>query len=82
MLISGHQDPIFSNGPIDGDDFEAPEGLLNAWPLDEDYITGLIQDTGFTISTSAIEGKNEAFTSAGQYIQIPLLNAMQYCSTG
>lgn len=29
----------FANGPIDNDiDFEAPEGLINAWPLDEAYI--------------------------------------------
>jgi putative iron-regulated protein len=26
----------FANGPID--DFDGPEGLLNAWPLDENYI--------------------------------------------
>lgn len=29
----------FANGPIDNDqDFSAPEGLINAWPLDEAYI--------------------------------------------
>lgn len=28
----------FANGPIDNEDFEAPEGLINAWPLDEAYI--------------------------------------------
>jgi putative iron-regulated protein len=27
----------FANGPIDGDD-EGPEGLLNSWPLDENFI--------------------------------------------
>lgn len=28
----------FANGPIDNEDYEAPEGLINAWPLDEAYI--------------------------------------------
>lgn len=29
----------FANGPIDNDiEYEAPEGLINAWPLDEAYI--------------------------------------------
>lgn len=28
----------FANGPIDNEEYEAPEGLLNAWPLDEAYI--------------------------------------------
>jgi len=28
----------FASGPIDNEDYEAPEGLLNAWPLDEAYI--------------------------------------------
>lgn len=27
----------FANGPIDGDD-DGPEGLLNSWPLDENFI--------------------------------------------
>lgn len=28
----------FANGPIDNEDYDAPEGLINAWPLDEAYI--------------------------------------------
>jgi len=57
----------FANGPIDIDD-NAPEGLLNSWPLDENYIdyvdgvanSGIINDavTYPTISKSVLEGLN------------------------
>ncbi len=57
----------FYNGPIDDDN--GPEGVMNAWPLDEVYIdyvssnatSGIINDpTNFpTISSSVIEGLNE-----------------------
>ena len=56
----------FAGGPIDTGD-EAPEGQLNAWPLDEnhlDYVSGtaganLINDSGFTLTKAAIIAKNE-----------------------
>lgn len=59
----------FANGPIDtGDD--APEGLLNAWPLDENYIdyvngnsnAGIINDavTYPTINKEVLADLNEA----------------------
>lgn len=60
----------FSNGPID--DADGPEGLLNAWPLDENYIDyvqdgssfkyeGVIYDTinYSTINATTLEGLNE-----------------------
>ncbi len=57
----------FYNGPID--DTNGPEGMMNAWPLDEAYIdyvsgnatSGIINDpsTYPTISTSVIESLNE-----------------------
>lgn len=57
----------FANGPID--DSNGPEGLLNAWPLDEayiDYVTGdddagIIHDTANypTISKGLLESLNE-----------------------
>ncbi len=57
----------FANGPID--DADGPEGLLNAWPMDEghvDYISGnatagIINDaTTFpTIDASTLEAQNE-----------------------
>lgn len=55
----------FSNGPID--DADGPEGLLNAWPLDEGYIdyvagastSGIINDTTITIDAATLEGLNE-----------------------
>lgn len=55
----------FSNGPID--DADGPEGLLNAWPLDEGYIdyvtgnatTGIINDTTITIDAATLETLNE-----------------------
>ncbi len=61
----------FANGPIDGDD-NGPEALLNAWPLDENYIDyvdnngvptegGIINDfTGFpTIDKELLLDLNE-----------------------
>lgn len=57
----------FAGGPIDDED--GPEGALNAWPLDENYIdyvqgmatAGIINDatTHPTISASYLEGLNE-----------------------
>ena len=56
----------FYDGPIDNPD-DGPEGLLNAWPLDENYIdyvdgspdAGIINDTGVTIDAATLEGLNE-----------------------
>lgn len=55
----------FADGPIDDED--GPEGLLNAWPLDEGYIdyvdgnttSGLINDLTFVLNADNIEAKNE-----------------------
>jgi len=57
----------FYDGPIDNPT-DGPEGLLNAWPLDENYIdyvtdndsAGIINDTEQEISAEALEGLNEA----------------------
>ncbi|MDG1478742.1 MAG: imelysin family protein [Myxococcota bacterium] len=56
----------FYDGPID-DPEDGPEGLLNAWPLDENYIdytvdapdAGIINGTD-AIDTATLEGLNEA----------------------
>lgn len=56
----------FYDGPIDDPD-DGPEGLINAWPLDENYIdytvdeptAGLVNDASADISPSALEGANE-----------------------
>jgi putative iron-regulated protein len=58
----------FANGPID--DADGPEGLLNAWPLDENYIdyvegsanTGIINDVANfpSISASMLDSLNES----------------------
>lgn len=57
----------FASGPIDADD--GPEGLLNAWPLDESYIdyvdgsatAGIINNTSDypTLSKELLESLNE-----------------------
>ena len=57
----------FYEGPID--DAEGPEGLLNAWPMDEAYVdyvegdggesSGIINDTTVDITAAALEGLNE-----------------------
>ena len=57
----------FYEGPIDNET-DGPEGLLNAWPMDEHFIdytedepnAGLINDRAFEISAENIEAKNEA----------------------
>lgn len=56
----------FYNGPID--DEEGPEGLINAWPLDENYIdytvdeptAGIINDATQDITKEALSELNEA----------------------
>jgi putative iron-regulated protein len=63
----------FYNGPIDDED-TGPEGLINAWPLDENYIdyvrdpenpdvidesTGIVNDTDFEISAESLLEANE-----------------------
>ncbi|HWO13771.1 MAG TPA: imelysin family protein [Polyangiaceae bacterium] len=56
----------FYEGPIDNAD-DGPEGLINAWPLDEEYIdyvvgvgdAGMVNDPGMTIDKDAIVGANE-----------------------
>jgi putative iron-regulated protein len=57
----------FAKGPIDDED--GPEGLLNAWPLDENFIdyvktdpnSGIINNSGDypTITEEVLEGLNE-----------------------
>lgn len=56
----------FYGGPIDND-ADGPEGMLNAWPLDENYIdyvdgdesTGIINDDSQEISAEALAELNE-----------------------
>ena len=56
----------FYEGPIDNEE-NGPEGLINAWPLDELYIdyvvdspdAGMINDTSITIDAATLEAANE-----------------------
>lgn len=56
----------FYGGPIDNDD-DGPEGLLNAWPLDEQYIdyvqgdedAGIVNDPDMTIDAATLADMNE-----------------------
>ena len=56
----------FYEGPIDNE-ADGPEGLLNAWPLDENHIdyvvgdddAGIVNDTSITIDGPTLEGLNE-----------------------
>lgn len=58
----------FANGPIDNSD-DSPEGALNSWPLDENYIDyvdnngtplygGIINTTTISITKESLEGLN------------------------
>jgi putative iron-regulated protein len=57
----------FYDGPIDNPD-DGPEGLLNAWPLDEAYIdyvdgspdSGIVNDLDVTIDETTLVDLNEA----------------------
>lgn len=57
----------FYDGPIDNPE-DGPEGLLNAWPLDEqhiDYVVGkptegIVNDTSKPITETTLEAANEA----------------------
>src|SRR5690242_11159883 len=56
----------FYDGPIDNPE-DGPEGLINAWPLDENYIDyvvggagdGMVNDPQMTIDKATIVGANE-----------------------
>jgi len=56
----------FYGGPIDDDD--GPEGLMNAWPIDENYIdyvttdptAGIVNDPDQEITTESLAEANEA----------------------
>jgi putative iron-regulated protein len=58
----------FYDGPIDNPE-DGPEGQLNAWPLDEEYIdyiagpngatAGMVNDTNIPITAETITGANE-----------------------
>ena len=56
----------FYEGPIDNEE-DGPEGLLNAWPLDEHYIDyttdrpngGMVNDASVTIDAATLEAANE-----------------------
>lgn len=59
----------FYDGPIDGEykGVEGPEGKINAWPMDENYVdytegkpdAGLINDPSITLTREAIVAQNE-----------------------
>ncbi len=57
----------FYDGPIDHPD-TGPEGLINAWPLDEQYIdyveddvtAGIVNDTSVPIDAATLMGLNES----------------------
>jgi putative iron-regulated protein len=83
----------FYDGPIDNPD-DGPEGLLNAWPLDENYIDyvvggedeGMINDPSMTIDADSIleanEGIDEKSISTGYHAIEFLLWGQDVSDTG
>jgi putative iron-regulated protein len=72
----------FANGPIDNEDLQGPEGYINSWPLDENYIdytdgaatSGIINDpVAFPAITKDVligeNGKNanETYVTVGYH---------------
>jgi putative iron-regulated protein len=57
----------FYSGPIDNEE-DGPEGLINAWPMDENHVdyvegnaeAGIINDPSITIDGETLESLNEA----------------------
>jgi putative iron-regulated protein len=47
----------FYGGPIDDDN--GPEGRINAWPMDESFVDGLIANRKFAIGTKSLAAQNE-----------------------
>jgi putative iron-regulated protein len=85
----------FYEGPIDTTEGEGgPEGLINAWPLDESYIDyvvggeddGMVNDPQMTIDketvTGANEGENETTISTGYHAIEFLLWGQDLSDTG
>lgn len=57
-----------ANGPVDAEEgfaatFGAPEGQMNAWPLDENYVDYMIMADGSRVNSGIIYG-NQAITPA------------------
>ncbi|MBM76687.1 MAG: hypothetical protein CMK59_14870 [Proteobacteria bacterium] len=59
----------FYEGPIDNEE-DGPEGLINAWPMDESYVdytmgqmgldnSGIVNDSSVTIDAATLESLNE-----------------------
>lgn len=62
----------FANGPIDNDqEFEAPEGLINAWPLDEAYID-YVNDSNSPDYGGGIINKPEIYPSITKDLLVEL----------
>ena len=85
----------FYEGPIDTTEGDGgPEGLINAWPLDESYIDyvvggeddGMVNDPQMTIDkdtvTGANEGENETTISTGYHAIEFLLWGQDLSDTG
>jgi len=47
----------FYGGPVDDD--KGPEGRLNAWPMDESFVEGLLKNTKFAITKKSLAAQNE-----------------------
>ncbi len=47
----------FYGGPIDND--SGPEGRINAWPMDESFVDGLVANRKFAISKKNLSAQNE-----------------------
>ncbi|KGO85164.1 lipoprotein precursor [Flavobacterium rivuli WB 3.3-2 = DSM 21788] len=52
----------FANGPIDNElEYDAPEGLLNSWPLDENYIDYVLNTETNTIENGGIINRADLY---------------------
>ena len=51
----------FANGPIDNEDYEAPEGLINSWPLDENYIDYVMNTETNTVENNGIINRADLY---------------------
>lgn len=69
-----------SNGPIDSEEsgflatWDAPEGQLNAWPLDENMIDYTTDDTGVVTSGNIIDTAGSFTPSGGSAVDVTTIN--------
>jgi len=65
----------FANGPIDNEDYQAPEGLINSWPLDENYIDYVMNTETNTVVNNGIINRADLYPTINKAVLADLNGA-------